>query len=231
MLVAWTRPAVSTQDRGGESVHVGLLPGARLRLRPGPADFGLHVVAGDPAQPVRLPDRAPPRPPRDARQSDVRVRLHQRGRGQPDRIPATGGERPGAAVRIGPGSTRGDRKAAGEAGGLVPHRIDRRRVHRRARRVRTQPERSALRGRAERRRRAPPALTDSGSEMAPPEEREEARRRAEARLAAVSWPSPLLGALERLRQGGHQALLVGGTVRDTLLGRTPDATSDVATDL
>jgi len=67
--------------------------------------------------------------------------------------------------------------------------------------------------------------------MSPPAEREEARRRAEARLAAVSWPPPLLGALERLRQDGHQALLVGGTVRDTLLGRTPDATSDVATDL
>src|SRR5439155_25592757 len=37
--------------------------------------------------------------------------------------------------------------------------------------------------------------------------------------------------LARLREGGHAAYLVGGTVRDALLGRDPGAEIDVATDL
>lgn len=57
-------------------------------------------------------------------------------------------------------------------------------------------------------------------------------QRARARLAAHPWPAALRAALDRLREGGHQAWLVGGTVRDALLGRdTPGApTFDVATD-
>jgi poly(A) polymerase/tRNA nucleotidyltransferase (CCA-adding enzyme) len=60
---------------------------------------------------------------------------------------------------------------------------------------------------------------------------EEPRERAAARLASHPWPEELLRVLERLRQGGHQALLVGGTVRDALLRRPPHSTFDVATDL
>ena len=50
-------------------------------------------------------------------------------------------------------------------------------------------------------------------------------------LASHPWPAPLLGALERLRAGGHQAVLVGGTVRDVLLARPAHLAYDVATDL
>jgi tRNA nucleotidyltransferase (CCA-adding enzyme) len=57
------------------------------------------------------------------------------------------------------------------------------------------------------------------------------RRRAEARLRAHAWPAVLRAALARLEAGGHRALLVGGTVRDALLGRAGDARWDVATDL
>jgi putative nucleotidyltransferase with HDIG domain len=53
---------------------------------------------------------------------------------------------------------------------------------------------------------------------------------AQARLEAVDWPPALRRALERLRGGGHLALLVGGTVRDVLLGRAGSAAFDVATD-
>ncbi len=44
---------------------------------------------------------------------------------------------------------------------------------------------------------------------------------ARARLSRRDWPEPLLAALARLREGGHQAWLVGGAVRDALLGRAP----------
>jgi putative nucleotidyltransferase with HDIG domain len=54
---------------------------------------------------------------------------------------------------------------------------------------------------------------------------------ATARLRAFTWPAPVLEALVRLRSGGHSAYLVGGTVRDALLGRAPGSPADVATDL
>jgi len=54
---------------------------------------------------------------------------------------------------------------------------------------------------------------------------------AKRRLAAFPWPPALLSALSRLREGRHQAVLVGGTVRDALLGRPAHAAFDVATDL
>ena len=56
---------------------------------------------------------------------------------------------------------------------------------------------------------------------------------ARRRLSDHPWPAELLRALERMREGGHQAWLVGGTVRDVLLGRVPSGipTYDVATDL
>src|SRR2546426_2840326 len=57
------------------------------------------------------------------------------------------------------------------------------------------------------------------------------RARAAAALRGHAWPPGLLAALERLRRGGSQAWLVGGTVRDTVLGREADAVFDVATDL
>ena len=61
---------------------------------------------------------------------------------------------------------------------------------------------------------------------------EAAAERARARLAAHAWPAPLLQALARLREGGHSAYLVGGTVRDVLRGReTGSRWPDVATDL
>lgn len=55
--------------------------------------------------------------------------------------------------------------------------------------------------------------------------------RARAVLAAHPWPAPLLAVLERLSEDGHRALLVGGTVRDALLGRSGGRQVDVATDL
>jgi tRNA nucleotidyltransferase (CCA-adding enzyme) len=55
--------------------------------------------------------------------------------------------------------------------------------------------------------------------------------RARARLAAHRWPEPLPALLARLREGGHAAYLVGGTVRDALLGRESVSEIDVATDL
>jgi tRNA nucleotidyltransferase (CCA-adding enzyme) len=60
---------------------------------------------------------------------------------------------------------------------------------------------------------------------------EAAARRARATLAAHAWPKPLLAVLARLRDGGHRAYLVGGTVRDVLLGRDARGAADVATDL
>jgi tRNA nucleotidyltransferase (CCA-adding enzyme) len=42
---------------------------------------------------------------------------------------------------------------------------------------------------------------------------------AARRLAGHRWPAEVLAALERLRADGHQAYLVGGTVRDVLMGR------------
>jgi tRNA nucleotidyltransferase (CCA-adding enzyme) len=59
---------------------------------------------------------------------------------------------------------------------------------------------------------------------------EHARRAAAAKLRAHAWPAELLAALARLSADGHRALLVGGSVRDVILGRTADARWDVATD-
>lgn len=56
------------------------------------------------------------------------------------------------------------------------------------------------------------------------------RTRAVARLRAHPWPGALIAVLERLREGGGCAYLVGGAVRDVLLGRDGDPTYDVATD-
>jgi len=59
-----------------------------------------------------------------------------------------------------------------------------------------------------------------------------AAERARVRLAAHVWPAPLPEMLARIREGGHRALLVGGTVRDVLLERArADDPFDVATDL
>jgi tRNA nucleotidyltransferase (CCA-adding enzyme) len=61
---------------------------------------------------------------------------------------------------------------------------------------------------------------------------EAAAERARARLQAHVWPEPLPAILARLREGGHAVYLVGGTVRDALLGRDPGPGGiDVATDL
>ncbi len=59
----------------------------------------------------------------------------------------------------------------------------------------------------------------------------DARAAARARLAAFPWPAPLLEALARLREGGGTAVLVGGSVRDVLLGREPHGVFDLGTDL
>ena len=59
---------------------------------------------------------------------------------------------------------------------------------------------------------------------------EHARRAAEVTLRAHVWPGELLAALARLAADGHRALLVGGSVRDVILGRTPDSRWDVACD-
>jgi tRNA nucleotidyltransferase (CCA-adding enzyme) len=53
---------------------------------------------------------------------------------------------------------------------------------------------------------------------------------AAARLAGFPWPAAVLRTLERLQADGHQAWLVGGAVRDVLLGRAPGRAFDVATD-
>ena len=53
-------------------------------------------------------------------------------------------------------------------------------------------------------------------------------REAAARLAA-EIPAPVVGVLDRLRDGGHAAYLVGGSLRDALLRREP-ADWDLATD-
>ncbi len=52
-----------------------------------------------------------------------------------------------------------------------------------------------------------------------------------ARLESTPWPQPLRHALARLCEGGHRALLVGGTVRDALMNRSARGAYDVATDL
>ncbi len=60
---------------------------------------------------------------------------------------------------------------------------------------------------------------------------EAAAERARARLSAWDWPAAVLAVLARLREGGHQAYLVGGSVRDVLLGREGGGTADISTDL
>jgi len=61
--------------------------------------------------------------------------------------------------------------------------------------------------------------------------REAATARAASMLRAHPWPATLLAALARLADGGAAAYLVGGTVRDALLGRAGDSAADVATSL
>lgn len=58
-----------------------------------------------------------------------------------------------------------------------------------------------------------------------------ARHRAEKRLRTHPWPAELRTAIARLEEGGHTALVVGGSVRDVLLGRSADRRWDLATDL
>ena len=60
---------------------------------------------------------------------------------------------------------------------------------------------------------------------------EAAAGRARARLAAWTCPAPVSDVLARLREGGHQAYLVGGSVRDVLLGREGGSAFDLSTDL
>lgn len=60
---------------------------------------------------------------------------------------------------------------------------------------------------------------------------ESARRVAEERLRGYDWPAPLRSVLQRLQEGGEQAHVVGGPVRDVLLGRPLDVAWDVATTL
>jgi len=57
---------------------------------------------------------------------------------------------------------------------------------------------------------------------------ETAQETMRARLLAVVWPDALLAVLARLRSAGR-VVLVGGTVRDALLGRPADAVFDVGT--
>jgi len=60
---------------------------------------------------------------------------------------------------------------------------------------------------------------------------EKARLRAQATLRAHDWPAGLLSALARLRAAGGRAWIVGGSVRDALLGRATEGDVDVSTDL
>ena len=60
---------------------------------------------------------------------------------------------------------------------------------------------------------------------------EGARLRGESRLRAHPWPAELRAVLARLAEGGERALLVGGSVRDVLLGRATDRRWDVSTSL
>lgn len=60
---------------------------------------------------------------------------------------------------------------------------------------------------------------------------EKARQRAEAALRAHAWPAAVTSALARLRAAGGRAWLVGGSLRDALLGRPGPGETDVATDL
>lgn len=64
-----------------------------------------------------------------------------------------------------------------------------------------------------------------------PDAAERARRAAEERLRAHAWPTELISVLRRLQEGEAQAHLVGGSVRDVLLGRPLDKAWDIATSL
>ncbi len=57
-----------------------------------------------------------------------------------------------------------------------------------------------------------------------------ATARAREKLRAHPWPAPLLEVLAGLRADRHQAYLVGGAVRDALLGRPATDFWDVTTD-
>lgn len=56
-----------------------------------------------------------------------------------------------------------------------------------------------------------------------------ARGRAGAMLRGHVWPDELLAVFERLTAGGERAFLVGGSVRDVILGRSSAGPWDVAT--
>lgn len=58
---------------------------------------------------------------------------------------------------------------------------------------------------------------------------EHARRDAERVLRAFDWPAGLLALLDRLQAGGARAHVVGGALRDLLLGRPVDPLWDIAT--
>lgn len=58
---------------------------------------------------------------------------------------------------------------------------------------------------------------------------EAATRRARGKLAEASWPPSVIEALQRLHARGWAAYLVGGTVRDALMGRPVRGSVDVAT--
>ncbi|MCE9627180.1 MAG: CCA tRNA nucleotidyltransferase [Candidatus Eisenbacteria bacterium] len=60
---------------------------------------------------------------------------------------------------------------------------------------------------------------------------EHARREAERVLQAHPWPAELRALLVRLQSHGARAHLVGGPVRDVLLGRAGDPRWDIATSL
>ena len=69
-------------------------------------------------------------------------------------------------------------------------------------------------------------MNRSSGNPSPPD----AAARAAERLRRHPWPEELLHALIGLRAGGHQAYLVGGSVRDVLLERPQGDLLDVATD-
>jgi len=56
------------------------------------------------------------------------------------------------------------------------------------------------------------------------------RARRLARLKAFAWPAGLIEVLGRLAEGGHRAVVVGGSVRDVLLDREPHDVFDIGTD-
>ena len=64
-----------------------------------------------------------------------------------------------------------------------------------------------------------------------PAAREAARARAEQRLLGHAWPRALLDVVSRLAGERSPAYLVGGTIRDAVLGRPAEPAFDLATEL